>query len=75
MARRDDGRIVLSRAEYIAKQKEAAQSGYNRWLAGEKMHKDPSPEEAMKHFIESGGAADFAEKYVMADTIETAGCP
>jgi len=35
----------------------------NMWFAGEKIGHEPSDEEAVRHYIESGGAKDYAERH------------
>jgi hypothetical protein len=49
-------------SEWLQRQKEEALSPNNLWYAGEWLGHSPSNEEAFRHYIRHGGAADFEKR-------------
>jgi hypothetical protein len=58
------GPVMLSSLkEYNQKQKEEILGPANRYFTGKALGRVPTPEEATAHFLEYGGAEDFAKRY------------
>ncbi|MFH1187526.1 MAG: hypothetical protein V1688_01545, partial [bacterium] len=54
-------RIVLpSLREYLNKEIEESRRDYNKWFTGEEVRHDPDAKEMFKHYVDYGGAKDFA---------------
>lgn len=63
------GKLILSLCEYFEVEKEEIFGADNMYYTAKKLGRSPTPQEAIMHYIESGGAERFAEKYILRGRI------
>jgi hypothetical protein len=61
--------VIVPLAEYLRRQKMEMLGPYNKWLAGESLNKSPTDTEAALHYIDHGGAIDFANRFYPLEAI------
>ncbi len=66
-AEKENEVIVVPLEIYIAMQVGEILGPVNMWLAGEKLGRLPTPDEAALHYVENGGAEDFAHRHACAE--------
>jgi len=49
--------------KYLEEQLSEMLGPFNLWVAGQTLGHSPSDSEAVKHYIENGGAEDFAHRH------------
>ena len=59
-------RSVEEHRQYLAEQLNEMLGSFNRWVTGVALNHPPSDSEAVKHYIQNGGAEDFARRHGFA---------
>jgi hypothetical protein len=65
-------KTVLPREEYLQLQTKEALGRLNMYYTYLELGREPTPSEAVMHFIVCGGAQDFSEHFAIADAVEEA---